>query len=433
MFKTLRRRLTLTGTVATGIILAAMACACLCYAQGQLSRRAEAAFRSDVNAILYHLRGQPLLDQTWIAQTEAGGGLILYVELSGRPLCYPGAEAEKRAALVAAARRMALERGVDLTRPVGGFQPVRTEFRMTGPDGRGYRAAAAVLPEPQGWAGVVVLRSTGGEEQETLGLCLAFGGFTLLALIGLGIFSGWFTRRTLRPLEESRRRQTEFVHAASHELRAPLAVIQASLSALRGAEREQADHFAAAAEGECTRMARLVGDMLLLAGADSGTWPVCMEDAEPETLLLGVYEGFEEQAAARRIALDIRLPEEPLPRCRWDGQRVIQVLSALTDNALSYTPAGGRVCLSAVRAGERIRLSVADTGPGVPPEQRERIVERFYRADPARTGREHHGLGLCIAREIVRLHRGELRVEDAPGGGARFTAELPVRPRNEGL
>ena len=432
MFSALRRRLTLMCTVATGVILTAMACACLCYAQGQLSRRAEAAFRSDFNAVLYHLRGQTVLDQTWISQTEAGGELILHVELSGIPLRYGGGT-EERKALIAAARTQARAYGVDLDLPVGGFQPVRTEFRLTGPDGQGYRAAAAVLPEAQGWAGVVVLRSTVGEEQETWGLRLAFGGFTLLALIGLGLFARWFTRRAVRPLEESRKKQMEFVHAVSHELRAPLAVIQASLSALRDTEPEQTEHFAAMAEGECTRMARLVGDMLLLAGADDGTWPVRMEDAEPETLLLGVYEGFEEMAAARHIALEIHLPEEPLPRCRWDSQRVIQVLSALTDNALSYTPAGGRVGLWAGRAGERVRLSVADTGPGVPPEQRERIFERFYRADPARTGREHHGLGLCIAWEIVRLHRGELRVEDAPGGGACFTVELPICSRVDGI
>ena len=92
----------------------------------------------------------------------------------------------------------------------------------------------------------------------------------------------------------------------------------------------------------------------------------------------------------------------------------------LLDNALSYTPEGGRVELLLEKAGERVKLTVRDSGPGVPDSEKQRIFERFYRADSARRDREHFGLGLCVAQEIVELHKGKLWVEDAPGGGAAF-------------
>ena len=396
MFESVHRRLTLflTCILATGAILLATAAGFLLFTQKQASENAEASFN---------------------------------VELDGRPLLYAGNGDGERGGLIAEAKAAALSgQGLDLSLPpTSNIQTQEARYVFTGRDGGRYRAAAAVIPLSSGWAGVVVVRSTAPESVQLTGQLALLGSVTLGGLCLLALFAWFFTRRALRPIEENQRKQLEFVHAASHELRSPLAVIQASLSALKTAEPGEREHFIALADGECTRMSRLVGDLLALAGADSGQWTIRPAQVELETLVLNVCEGFEGPARHAGIRLEPRLPAAPLPPCRCDGERVAQVLSILLDNALAYTPAGGRVTVGVDRGGRGFLLTVSDTGPGIPDGEKAHIFDRFYRADPSRSKREHYGLGLCIAREIAGLHRGSLTVGDRPGGGAVFTLALP--------
>lgn len=427
-FRRLRFRLTLLCTLGTGLILLGASTAALAVSEGQLGERGEAAFRSEVNAVFYHLRSQNVVDHTWVSQTEAGGGLKLWLELSGKPMLYTGSASERTQELVYLTRSIALqEYALDLSLPPDTrYQDEQDFFRVQDATGQRWRAAVGQVPQDRGWINVIVLQSLDDEENEVLVQRWAFAAFTAAALALLALFAWVFTRRLLRPLEESRRRQSEFIAAASHELRSPLAVVRASLAAMPGAPPEQLRHFTDMADGECVRMSRLVGDMLTLANADSGAWSMCPEETEPETLLLEVYESFESLSRAKGVAMEITLPEKPLPRCRWDPQRVMQLLCVLTDNAVSYTPSGGRVRLAVAQEGERVALTVADSGPGVPDEEKAKIFERFFRGDRARTDREHYGLGLSIAAEIARLHGGTISVSNAPGGGAVFTVTLPA-------
>ncbi len=431
LFRRLRLRLTVLCIAATGVIVLGMSGAALAVSQIQLTAKAEAAFQSDVNAILYHLRSQTVVDHTWISQTEAGGNLTLYLELSGQPILYAAADGGGRRELVERARAAAWQGyGVDLSlEPDLRCQPDQTAFFFEDGGLARYRAAVAKVPQEKGWIGALVIQSMAEEERELAVQRTAFGAFTLAALVLLALFAWYFTGRAVRPLAESRRRQNEFIAAASHELRSPLAVIHASLSALKDAAPEKAEHFTQLADGECMRMSRLVGDMLALANADSGSWTMYLEDAEPETLLLDVAEGFEHAAREKGVRLAVALPEKALGRFRWDRQRMVQALTVLTDNGLSYTPAGGSLGMGVERAGSGVRFTVADTGPGIPDGEKERVFERFYRTDRARTDREHYGLGLCIAREIISLHGGTIRAEDTPGGGATFVVELPGEGR----
>ena len=429
MFERLRRRLTLLCTAATGVILVAMALACLALSQGQLTRWNNEAYAKDSSGVLDTIRLQAasegaVIDGAWLAQTEANGGFLVYIELSGIPLDRTVLlSGDSRAALVAAAKEAARrDHGVDLTEaPANRFNTKEASFRFTGPDGTPYRATVATIPAVKGWVGVILLRSMAEERAELGTQRLLFAIFTLVALALLALFAWIFIRFLMRPIEENRRKQTEFVAAASHELRSPLAVIHASLSALRGADAAEAEHFAELADGECMRMSRLVGDMLALANADNGSWTVRKGEVELETLVLNVCEGFERAAVEKGIHLTAKLPEAPLPRCCCDGERVAQVLTILVDNALAYTPSGGSVTVG-VDAG--FLITVADTGAGIPDGDKARIFERFYRADASRTSREHYGLGLCIAREIAELHHGKLYVEDNTPHGAVFTLRL---------
>lgn len=428
LFRRLRFRLTLVCTAATGIILIAMALSALAVSESQLADKSEAAFESAVNAILYHLRGQTVVDHTWISQTEAGGNLKLYLELSGEPLLYYQTESEEVKALVRTTSEKALqEYALDFNAPPDlRYQAGEHYFEIRDAAGQQYRVMIGQVIQEKGWLNVMVLHSMAAEEHELVAQRAIYAGFVAVALLLLGLFAWLFTRYAVRPVQESRQRQTAFIAAASHELRAPLAVVRTCLTAIQGADDEKAKRFTDMAAGECDRMSGLIGDMLSLANADSGAWTVKPTPVEPETLLLEAAERYERTAHEKGVRLSADLPEGVLPRCRWDGERILQLLAILVDNAISYTPLGGTVCLSAEGVGDRVRLTVTDSGPGVPDEEKERIFARFYRGDAARTERTHYGLGLCVAREITQLHHGTISVSDNPSGGAVFAVSLPL-------
>ena len=246
----------------------------------------------------------------------------------------------------------------------------------------------------------------------------------LLAVLALVTFSWFFTGKMLRPLEENQRKQTQFIASASHELRSPLAVILSSVQAMES-DWENAGRFLKTIKSEGDRMSRLIGDMLSLANADNKSWSIMKTDCELDTLLLDTYEKYQPILHGKKISLKVVLPEEPLSICKCDSARISQVLEILLDNGASYVSAGGRMEMGVKENEKYFQLYVQDNGPGISDENKEAVFRRFYRADPARKEKQHFGLGLCIAREIVTLHKGSIRILDTPGGGSTFVIRLP--------
>ena len=242
--------------------------------------------------------------------------------------------------------------------------------------------------------------------------------------------------KSLKPLKESQQKQNEFIAAASHELRAPLAVIRSSLSAARSMPQNR-EQFMDNIDKECCRMSYLVGDMLLLASADAGHWVIRMAPLDMDTLLIDMYERFEPLYRDKGVALLLELPESSLPRINGDGKRLEQILSILLDNALRYTPKNGSVRLSASveqvnhllhGTKKSLCLTVSDQGCGIDDYAKKHIFDRFYQADSSRSDKQHYGLGLSIAKELVQKHGGSISVTDSPSGGACFVVRLPVMP-----
>ena len=122
----------------------------------------------------------------------------------------------------------------------------------------------------------------------------------------------------------------------------------------------------------------------------------------------------------------IELPEEEIPPCPCDPERISQVLGILLDNAISYVPENGKIILSLSQTKTHFLICVKDNGPGIPDSAKTSVFRRFYRADSARNNRQHFGLGLCIAYEIISLHKGTIAVLDTPGGGSTFQISLPL-------
>ena len=436
MFKRLKLRLTLLCTLITGIILTGMAYGALAIARGQQLSSSRVAFQSDYNSIVYHLQSQTVLDRSWLAQTENGNRLVIHIEDNGVPLLFEGAftTLTPRSVLVGRCREEAARLGFDPgSPPASGLAADGIFYEIRGDHGERYRAASAAVPTKLGWVSLTLLKDMRAEDAQQAVQARLFAALTLIGTLLLFIFSLWFTGRTLRPIEQNHERQVQFVAAASHELRTPLAVIQASASAIAQATPAEAKRFSGVIHKECVRMSRLVNDLLLLARADANTWTIRSRPVEVDTLLLSTSEQFEGVAAQKGISLSVLLDEdERLPQAAGDEQRLSQVLSILIDNAVSYTPPGGSIRLGAYAFGESIRVTVSDTGPGIPPEEKKRIFDRFYRVDRSRGQKDHYGLGLSIAKEILELHHGRISVRDNAGGrGSTFVVELPALPQEK--
>lgn len=423
MLKPLRRKLALAYTLMAGAVLALVAFACLRTAENQLHLSAQAVFKNDVNSVIYKLQGDHTLSHTWLSQSEASGHQIIYIEDGGAPLAFRGAWTPKTDRAVLIGRALAQAEELGLEQPTGTIVPTGVTFEMQGNAGDRYFAGVSIIPTGGEPLRVTVIRDRSSEDesvrqQQEAALLLSLAGLILLMAMGW-VYSG----RAVKPVEENNRRQVEFIAVASHELKTPLAVISASADALKGGEQ---DALLNNITGESARMARLVDDLLLLSRADANTWSLRKTPVDADTLLIECYELFSPLAQTGGIDLAIDLPDERLPALFGDMERLKQALSILLDNALIYTPAGGNVKLRARATSRHLRISVADDGSGIPPAQSARVFDRFYRAESSHTDRNHVGLGLSIAKELIQLHGGRIWLEDVIPHGARFVLELPV-------
>lgn len=236
-------------------------------------------------------------------------------------------------------------------------------------------------------------------------------------------------RRAVRPVERNFQALREFTDNASHELRGPLTAIATSAdAALRDPKRDpehDRQRFETIADG-AKQMSRLTSDLLLLAGADRSLERELFV-VDLAATLQRVVEQYRPRFDDARIELEASV-EEPLV-VYGNPDQVERVVANLINNALRYTPAGGRVCVGARRQGAEIQIEVRDSGIGIAPENLERIFERFWRADPVRAP-QGSGLGLAIARALARRHSGNVTVSSRRGEGSTFVVTFPVSPRH---
>ncbi|WP_437929270.1 HAMP domain-containing sensor histidine kinase [Sorangium sp. So ce291] len=260
-----------------------------------------------------------------------------------------------------------------------------------------------------------------------------YGLLVLLVLAGLGV-AWYFTKRVVRSYDQVREAREaarkalaardELMGIVAHDLRNPLGAIMMKAALVRkGAEPEKIRQHAASIENVTRRMEQLIKSMLDVATMEASTFSVTPAPCAVEDLLRETLEMFGPLAESRQVRLEQRASEPGLV-IHAERERVLQVLSNLLGNALKFTPQGGQVTLSVDREGATARFAVADTGPGIPPENLPSIFERFWK-DETR-GKKGTGLGLYIARGIVDAHGGRIWVESEIGQGARFYFTLPL-------
>ncbi len=230
----------------------------------------------------------------------------------------------------------------------------------------------------------------------------------------------------LRRLEDVRR---DFVANVSHELKTPLTAIGAMVETLLDdpeMERDTRQRFMERIRDQAARLSAMVQDLLSLSRLESSEQPLRREPVELGGLVETLAASLRPEAERRGLSLEVATGDAPLS-VYGDPEALRQLAANLLDNALKYTPSGGRVTVRAGRDGGGVTLEVQDTGPGIELQHQERIFERFYRVDRGRS-REvgGTGLGLSIVKHVARAHGGAVAVRSAPGQGSTFTVRLPL-------
>ena len=289
-------------------------------------------------------------------------------------------------------------------------------------DGVTYRIAGRVV----GSSRLVVGQSMAGVSQTESTLIVAELGIGCTLLIFVFLGSLVVGRRVALPIERARQRQLEFTADASHELRTPLSVIEATATLALARERDAAWDKSAFGriDGELKRTRRLVDDMLWLARFDSTGMAPKAEPVDLRVLAAQTADRFHAVAETRGQTLDVRpgsTEADAIVSAPPDW--LDRLVGVLLDNACRYSPPGGSVTVAVIGEGRRVRLTVNDSGPGIPEAERGRVFDRFHRASEAPGGA---GLGLAIADAIVRATDGRWHIGTSPAGGASISVSWPL-------
>ncbi|MDO8749641.1 MAG: ATP-binding protein, partial [Dehalococcoidia bacterium] len=227
-------------------------------------------------------------------------------------------------------------------------------------------------------------------------------------------------------LQKAEHQRRNLVADVAHELRTPLSNIQGYLEAVKDGLLQPDSATIETIYQQVLHLSHLVEDLRLLALAEAGALHLNREPDSLEDVLQRSVAAVRPRAEARGIAVSLTVPPE-FPIVEIDRTRIAQVIGNLLENAIQHTPESGEVRVVAEVIGPTARVTVADTGEGIPPEDLPYVFERFYRVDASRSRATGGvGLGLTIARKLVEAHGGAIRAESTPGKGSRFIFELPL-------
>ncbi len=440
LFRRLHLQLTALCALITISILAVFTILYLSVSEHSLRNNLILTFRHDFDTLVNSLEQQPMLTHQFLLRMEQTNDYMIFLWDNEKPLTFNRIRSHEPYAGIA---QSIYDNYLEETAAAISAGSTSASMLLSHDDrmssGIGYiytgqmNAAEKILALQRNEGLVLLVISPNTDfhsrilQQRILFLLLSLAGGLLLTL------SAWlFTGRMLRPLQENQERQLAFISGASHELRTPLAVIVSAAEA-------RPPHFEETIKAEALRMGRLVEELLTLSRLDRSRFYekqpdksaglLCRESIEPDTFLMNFYEQTEHYVSACGKKLKLELPNETIPPICADRDKLYQLLEILLQNAIAYTGEDGVITLSMdCNPPGYVCFQISDNGIGIPDSEKDKIFERFYRVDSAHHSREHFGLGLSIAKEIVEIHRGRLRVTDTPGGGAAFLCSFPARP-----
>jgi signal transduction histidine kinase len=381
----------------------------------QMSRHLDASLKAATAAVMQATlireveRARAVADA--VAELDIPDRALYLFDADGHPIVPPHAEEW----IAAAARQAARVGRADVDRDAPGEREFRLHAeRFSGGTGAMYVAAA------------VADRMELEEEYTTLIATFVAAAFAALVLIAAAGYV--LVRQSTAPVERSMDQMRRFMADAAHELRTPVTILHTRAEVLLAQVRDPERDAAAlkAMEQETGRLGVILGDLLTLARADAGERPVAHEPLYLDDLAANAVEGVRALAERKQVTIEVGEFEEAA--IVGDPVMVRRLLLIVLDNAIKYTPAGGRVRLDVTARDGHRSVAVSDTGIGIPEDQRSHVFERFYRGEPARREAEGAGLGLAIARWIADLHGAVIEIAPAPGGsqGTRVTLTFPA-------
>ena len=419
MLKKLKRQLVHICGCTTTFIITLITLIALRFSINQLNARCQLNLQNTLFSVVHQLQNKGL-SYSWLAQVETNNETIIYISTAQNALSFPGSY------ITGETRTSLIEEVSHTIETQYALNELPISYKMHYKNGH-----YLVLYTPTQFNDVeyrvLLIQDLKTYDKQIVSMCIVFGLLIILGSILLVLFSFWCVSKAIKPVEISAKEQKDFIAAASHEMRSPLAVICTSADNLLEDERFREERYLHIINKESTKLTRFVNDLLFLANTDAGHWRIDVKPTEMDTLLLEVYDSFLPIANKKEHLLDIELPSDQQPTIMIDPERITQVLSVLLNNALNYTPSGTKITLSLVNEKNTVKLSVIDNGPGISDHDKNNVFKRFYRADVARHDSDHYGLGLSVAHEIVSHHHGKLSVHDTPGGGATFTITLPLQ------
>lgn len=302
-------------------------------------------------------------------------------------------------------------------------------YRLRGDNGEVYRGIPVTIVGQDGGVQYLELICRRTPASELIRRKVLFlGGTWLTVFAGILLVCRILLNKAMEPTRRGLEGQKNFVASASHELKAPLAVITAEAEEIGNLSAGKPEIAACvqAIDSECQRMSGLVQDLLLLASTDAGAVSLYPREVNVDTILFSLYESYEALCIQKGVKLSVEMEEKELPELKADPDRLIQVLRIFMDNAVRFSKKGSGIELQARALKNEICFSVADHGTGISAEDAAHVFERFYCGDKSRTDQSHYGLGLSIAAEITRMMGGRIGFRETPGGGCTFWAAFPV-------
>ena len=429
MLTALRRRLTLLMTALTSLVLAGALVVTWNYAAAQYRTAAETLLTQNFSAIVDRLDSADSVSDAWLADQEHNSGCLLFLWDNGAALHFAGTtgSADARNAV-----EPLLEEGLSplldtsLHDSSGAVQRQSAVFTLNE-----YRCHAALLP--RGTAGsyllVAALQDMGFVHRHAVQTVVQYGAIWFTGTLLLAIISWRLTGKALAPTALAMRRQKEFIAAAGHELRSPLAVVKASLDAACRTPVTERATLLRNAEQETDRMARLVEDLLVLARLEGQGGALELCPTECAATLDEAGSLCQTRLQERKLRLEGHL--EKLPPVLADDRLLTLVFRNLLENACRYAEEETAIRVTGRVEGDDVVIRVVDDGVLIPADDLPRIFERFYQVERHR-GQNSTGLGLAICKHVIERHGGRIWAESPAEDGSTaiiFTLRRADAPR----
>lgn len=430
MLRKLKIKLICSYTISIGSVLTVAMTILFCWYQAQKKnqymQQEITSFELQLRHVRYLYQTSNMLKASEYQEIELQNNQILYFEENGKKLRFQGFYQSKsnRDVLIEKMKKEVQKESIDMSVYPKTYRDVESSVHIIcGEYSEKYLGKVIMIPMNSTYRSIIALQEYTPIARNGWKEIFLFVMIDVLTVFVVFLVSRIFVKKTLKPVEESQKKQDIFIASASHELKTPIAVIQSCAEAIL-CDHEETDRFTRNIQSECKRMAHLVEELLLYASFRANRWKITKETFDLDNFLIESYEKLLFLFEKKKQELQLILPQDENHEVQADQQRLYQVLNILCDNASKYAPDHSIIELILTTTKREYQILVKDHGIGIPDNQKQHVFEKFYQIDSSHTRKNSYGLGLSIAKEILKQMQASITIEDTQGGGATFIIHL---------